>query len=79
MFNFDKEDQRILSQIDSKPYRLYTLTDLLPKTTFKLSTNQGLRKQLESRLNHLNNFKIIYKVVIEKITYYFSPKAETEV
>jgi hypothetical protein len=76
--NFDREDKRILSRINRKPYRFYSLTDLLPKTDDQLSANQDLINQFEIRLNQLNESRIIYKVAIEAKTYYFSPKAEND-
>jgi hypothetical protein len=78
MITLDAEDRRIISQINSKPYRFYSLTELLSRTDNLLSANQDITKQLESRLNQLNYSKIIYKVVIKEKTYYFSPKAETD-
>ncbi len=75
----DIEDRRIISKLDRKPYRFYSLTDLLPKTENQLSVNQDKVKQFESRLNSLNMQRIIYKVALrENAYYYFSPKAETD-
>jgi hypothetical protein len=75
MIRLDIEDQKVISQIDSKPFMLYSLADLLPKTS-QISGNQVTL--LESRLNRLNEARIIYKVAIKDKIYYFSPKAETE-
>jgi hypothetical protein len=75
MFIPDVEDQKVISKIESKPYRLYLLPELLPKTR-QISGNQAML--LESRLNRLNEARIIYKVAIKDKIYYFSPKAETE-
>jgi hypothetical protein len=75
MIHLDREDQRLLTQIDSKPYKFYSLTDLLPK----INQLSGYKvTQFESRLNRLNEARIIYKIAIKEKTYYFSPKAETE-
>ncbi len=75
MDSLDTQDQKLITQIDTKPYKFYLLTDLLPKTN-QLSRNQV--KRFESRLNRLNEARIIYKVAIKEKTYYFSPKAETD-
>jgi hypothetical protein len=75
MHRLDIEDQKVISQIDSKPYRLYSLAELLPKNR-TISGNQATL--LESRLNRLNEARVIYKVAIKEKIYYFSPKAETE-
>jgi hypothetical protein len=69
MARLDIEDEALITQIDTKPYRLYLLTDFLQMTQNP--------KQLESRLNRLNDARIIFKVSVKNKTYYFSPKAET--
>ncbi len=76
MDNLDRQARMILSQIDSKPYRLYTINDLL--LNIDECTNQNITKEFESRLTSLNDERLIYKVKIKEKTYYFSPKAETD-
>ena len=73
---FDTEDQRILSLIESKPYKLYSITDLLPVTKESYSVKQQKVKELEPKLERLFKTNSIRKTIINENPFYYSPNTE---